>query len=332
MISKESDWIQPSVKIGLDPRKDESLNKTALKNPGPNYYKTKYEATQTSTPRWSLYHNDRFNKKPKSANVQRQNFPGPGKYEYKTKIGEGPSYSFGKDKYNHSDASDEAMKKKTLKYPSPTTYYEDKTKYNPTGPFYSISRLNRMEPGSDKFLLSCPGPVKYNPSKKYLSTWITFPSWGTGKGNRDEDKKVPGSKKEKIITPGPGDYNIKCNIPEGPKYTMAAKLKKPKKEERPGPADYNVDINFQTEPKYSIGKAKKCDELKQIEKDNFPGPKYLVTDVYLTRQITFPKEKKDKKNKWEVPGPGKYRIPTSFDYISNMTRDRGSFDPFFRYV
>ena len=32
------------------------------------------------------------------------------------------------------------------------------------------------------------------------------------------------------------------------------------------------------------------------------------------------------------PGPGDYKIPTSFDYISNLTRERGFFDPRFRYV
>lgn len=318
--------------MSQDVRKDESLNQTALKYPAPNHYKEKYEVTMTTTPKWSLYKNDRFRDKPKSAFLKRLHVPGPGKYEIKTNMGEGPSFSFGKNKYNHSDASDESMTKTTKKYPSPVTYYKNNY-YNPSGPFYSISKLNRLEPGSDKYLLSCPGPMKYNPNKECLSTWTKFPQWGTSKSNRDEDQEVKGSKKLKIITPGPGNYNIRSEVPNGPKYSMAQKLKKREKEVFPGPSDYKeVVVHLPSEPKYSIGKSGKCDEIKQVEKDNFPGPKYIVQDVDLTRQISFPKEKKHKKINFVVPGPGQYRIPTAFDYINNMAREKGIFDPTYRYV
>ena len=33
-----------------------------------------------------------------------------------------------------------------------------------------------------------------------------------------------------------------------------------------------------------------------------------------------------------VPVPGQYRISASFDYISNLTREKGMFDPSYRYV
>ena len=36
--------------------------------------------------------------------------------------------------------------------------------------------------------------------------------------------------------------------------------------------------------------------------------------------------------KVEIPGPGFYKIPTSFDYVSDMARSSGSFDPNYRYV
>ena len=48
--------------------------------------------------------------------------------------------------------------------------------------------------------------------------------------------------------------------------------------------------------------------------------------------ITFPKDKKFKGNLFNTPGPGAYKIPTAFDYISNMSREKGVWDPNFRYV
>ena len=40
----------------------------------------------------------------------------------------------------------------------------------------------------------------------------------------------------------------------------------------------------------------------------------------------------DAHKKFEVPGPGFYKIPTSFDRVNDMARSSGSFDPNFRYV
>ena len=47
-----------------------------------------------------------------------------------------------------------------------------------------------------------------------------------------------------------------------------------------------------------------------------------------------PKKVSDGKRKSDkgTPGPGSYRIPTAFDYISNMSREKGIWDPTFRYV
>ena len=92
-------------------------------------------------------------------------------------MGEGPKYTFPKEKNNHSDPEDVCTSKKTLKYPGPTTYYKNQFSYTPSGPFISMSKLKRPEVGSDKFLLSTPGPNKYNPDKQYLSTWTVFPAW-----------------------------------------------------------------------------------------------------------------------------------------------------------
>ena len=82
-----------------------------------------------------------------------------------------------------------------------------------------------------------------------------------------------------------------------------------------------------------MGKKYEDEHIKQVKKDNYPGPgTYTTNDVKLTNEITFPKNGKDKRKKLELPGPGSYRIPTAFDYISDLSREKGNWNPTFRYV
>ena len=102
--------------------------------------------------------------------------------------------------------------------------------------------------------------------------------------------------------PGPGAYNIKTDIFNGPKYTMGLKLEEKKNE--------------------------KNKDKKQLILN-------IPSDIFNNKGFSFPKaeqEEKKYKNKMIYPGPGDYKIPTSFDYISNLTREKGFFDPKFRYV
>ena len=125
------------------------------------------------------------------------------------------------------------------------------------------------------------------------------------------------------------------NLPNGPVYSMAKKLKKPKKNDYPGPGKYEaINVHFPTEPKFSFGKEeRKDDKLKYIEKDGFPGPnKYKTSDSNFNNVGHFTKDKRYKDQKFITPGPGQYRIPTAFDYIADYTRQGGSFDPNFKYV
>ena len=248
---------------------------------------------------------------------------------------DGPIYSFSKDKYNHSDAADEAYMKKIKDYPCPGSYTK-KTPYISDTPIYSMSKLERPKTGTDKKLISNPGPNQYHPDINVSSTLTKFPVWTMSKANRAEDAVVPKSKKVRVKTPGPGHYNVKHgNIPEGPQYSMGKKLIKKKKEANPGPGEYNsVDCHFPSEPKYSIGKEKREDEkLQIIIKDGFPAPnKYTIKEENRNILISFPKDKRYKVSKFIVPGPGAYRIPTAFDSINDYTRSKGYFDPTFKYV
>lgn len=322
------------MKIDKQKREDLSLNYKAMGYPGPNKYQYDYQGQSSKTPKWTFSKSERFKTKPKSAFVRRLNVPGPGSYQTQTFIGkDGPIYSFTKDKFNHADAADEAMFKKTKNYPCPGSYSK-KTPYVSDTPIYSMSKLERPKTATDKQLLSFPGPDQYNPDK--ISTMKKDPVWSMGKANRDEDAIVPKSKKKRVMTPGPGHYNIKNgNIGEAPAYTMAKKLNKKQKEGNPGPGEYNIVMcHYENEPKYSIGKEKrKDDKIYRIEKDNFPGPnKYTIKDDKSNIMINFTRDKRYKDAKFIVPGPGKYKIPTAFDYISDYTRQKGIFDPTFKYV
>ena len=331
------DFEAPCYRMDKEKRKNLNLNETALNYPGPNKYFYNIEGEATTTPKWTFSKTERFKrKKPKSAFVRRLEVPGPGSYKTHTFMGkEGPHYTFNKDKYNHSDAVDESMFKKRLNYPAPGSYGKSGA-YISDSPIYSISKLKRINTGNDKFLLTCPGPDKYYPDKTVSSTMKKYPVWTMSKSNRDENEKVKGSKKVRVQTPGPGHYYSKYGeMPNGPHYSMAKKLKKPKKEEKPGPGKYEVVyVHFPSEPKFSFGKEKrKDDRIDQLKKDGFPAPnKYTITDSNFNNVGHFTKDKKYKDNRFNVPGPGHYRIPTAFDYIADYTRQKGSFNPAFKYV
>ena len=318
-------------------RKNLNLNEQALKYPGPNKYIYDINRQASKTPKWTFSKAERFKrKKPKSAYVRRLNVPGPGSYQHQTFMGkEGPHYTFSKNKYNHSDAADESMFKKTVNYPAPGTY-GPKFIYESDTPVYSMSKLERKKIGSDKYLLSCPAPDQYNPNKNVSSTMRQFPIWTMSKSNRDENEKVKGSKKVRVQTPGPGHYHTKYgDIPNGPQYSMAKKLTKKKKEERPGPGKYEVVIShLPSEPKFTFGKEKRKNEkIEQAIKDGYPGPtNYTIKDSQFNDVGHFTRDKKYKENKFVVPGPGQYRIPTAFDYIADYERQKGNFNPLFKYV
>ena len=323
--------------MGKEKRKNLNLNHTSLKYPGPNKHIYDTEGEATTTPKWTFSKTERFKKKkPKSAYVRRLNIPGPGSYKTQTFMGkEGPHYTFNKVKYNHSDAVDEYVFNKRINYPAPGTYCHSRIYISDT-PIYSMSKLQREKFGNDKYLLTSPGPEKYNPDKNVSSTMKKSPVWSLSKANRDENENVKGSKKVRVQTPGPGHYHNKIgNIPNGPQFSMAKKLERKKKEESPGPGKYEVVyVHFPSEPKFSFGKEKrKDDKISQLIKDGFPGPSnYIINDNKFNNVGHFTKDKRFKDNKFIVPGPGRYRIPTAFDYLAEYTRQGGNFNPAFKNV
>ena len=329
-LNNFDDWKVPCFSFGKEQRKNLLLNEEGLKyNKGISKLRLDLDNINTTkTPKWSFYNIERFSQKPKSAQIEKQKYPGPGAYPLKTYIGEGPKYSFHKDKNNHSDPEDEYISKKNRNFPGPNTYYKD-LHYNPSGPIFTISKLNRKDIENDKYISSLPGPNTYNPNKTRTSGWTIFPMWTLYK----TDSK---NKKDKSTTLGPGKYEYKTEIGLGPKYTIGKRLKKLKKYKIPGPGTYNIKTDIINSPRYSIGL-----KLNEEERKN---PKYkeknikrsilnIPSDIVNNKGFSFPKAKRNKnKNRIIYPGPGDYKIPTSFDYISNVTREKGFFDPKFRYV
>ena len=308
------------------------MNLSAINYPGPGKYNQNIDTNVTTAPKYSFGKSDRFEKlQPKNPKIKKVIVPGPGAYSNKKYIGEeGPHYSFTKEKYNHSDSMDESMMRKILKYPSPGTYLKS-IQFVSDKPKYTIPKMERKDDFNNKFRIQCPGPDKYSPNIDVSSSLKRAPSWLISKPENEKSKNA----NEEKPSPGPGTYDLKYgNIPQGPIYTIKGNNEKIKIKEQPGPGAYNInDLNRPSEPKYSIGKEERGDDLKRVKRDGFPGPgAYNMVNINLAPKISFTKDEKNNKNLNNVPGPGFYRIPTSFDNINSMTRSCGGFDPSFQYV
>ena len=304
----------PTFRFDKELRTNGNINTGALKFPGPGTYNINAFGMSTTSPKYSFSKSQRID-------IKRPMTPGPGAYSHRSYIGkEGPHLSFGRDKNAHYEPNKNTN-------PEPGRYFKN-IAYVPDSSKYSFPKSNRPEPGQNKERLNSPGPEKYNPNAFVSSTRKSFPSWRVGTSNRDEI-----ANKNKF--PGPGTYSIKNGLlPEGAKYTISKRLNGSKKPDYPGPCKYDiVTVHHPNEPKYSIGKEQRPDETKQTIKDNYPAPdKYKIQDVSMTRPISFPKGKKETSNKTFTPGPGSYKIPCRFNDINDLTREKGIWDPTFRYV
>ena len=177
-----------------------------------------------------------------------------------------------------------------------------------------------------------PGPCNYTPNHLLSSTRQCFPAWQIGHELRDND-----TKDTKYFTPGPGQYIVDNGLfPEGAKYTMSERQRykgKGKLFEVPGPGKYNtITVHLENAPSYSIGKALRDDEIKKVIKENFPGPADYKVKDYKCQGITIPKSDLSKRKKKVTPGPGSYKLPCRFNDINNVTRERGFWNPNYKYV
>ena len=188
-LRKEKDFIVPSHSFGKEKRDNLNINKTALENPGPGEYSYQSEKTCSSSPKWRFGPDEINNKKNKKNKEEKNNYhvPGPGYYKINSYIGkEGQKYSFGKEKFSHSDAFEEYIKQKSINYPNSTTYNKLYYKYISNSPKWSFSLLSRKNLINDKFKCASLGP-EYNPDYTKNSIYKKYPLWSFNNPKRDED-------------------------------------------------------------------------------------------------------------------------------------------------
>ncbi len=330
-LRKDESLIVPSYRFDSEKRDNLEVNKSTRNFPGPGKYND-VKVLETKGFKFSFPQQGRFTKiRPRNAKYVKLKVPGPGSYDIKFLMGnEGPKYTFNKVKYNHSDEIEENIKKTTSKFPSPGTYLK-RIDYMPDSPKYTIPKFDKSKL---KVKIPTPGPFEYNPNIETNSVFKKITNCIISKASRDENEiKNPNYKRVEI--PGPGHYNIKNGeFPQGPKYTIPHLIRKIKIKQEPGPGDYNANESHRNkEPSYSISKGARDDFIKDLKRDNYPGPgSYNTTELNNSPKYSFPKDNIDAHKKFEVPGPGFYKIPTSFDRVNDMARSSGSFDPNFRYV
>ena len=330
-MRKDSSFQKPCFKFDTEKRDNLEINKSSKNYPGPGTYK-EINALESKGFKWTFPQQGRFTKiKPRNSKLVRIQVPGPGSYNIQNLIGnEGPKYTFNKVKFNHSDGVDEGMKEKTCNFPSPGSYLK-KIDYIPDMPKYTIPKSEKMK---SEIKSKFPRPWNYNPKFEYNSIFKKIPNIIVPKDRKYEDE-VKNPNYKKLIIPGPGYYDYKNGeLPQGPSFTIRNLQKKIKIKEEPGPGEYDLnDKHRNKEPSYSIGREQRDDNLKTIKKDDYPGPgSYDTKELNLSPKFSFPRENIGANKKVEIPGPGFYKIPTSFDYVSDMARSNGSFDPNYRYV
>lgn len=169
------------------------------------------------------------------------NVPGPGQYEQ-------DKFKKGNYQYSMGQKLNTASNERN---PGPGTYNHKGTLEVPSSKFGTSQRisLNPNEKGS-------PGPGQHNPDFKKVKN--DAPRYGFGSESRN-------SSKLKNYVPGPGNYELRTLIGDGPKQTMHATIDyTPAKKEnafKPGPGQYNDNFTSvkKREAAYKIGTATRGD-------------------------------------------------------------------------
>ena len=307
----------PSYKFGHEGKKGlEYVNTRYV--PGPGNYDYNADILHEKNPKFS------FGKEIRRV-IKRYKTPGPGQYEYKNYIGkEGPKITIsGKLDSNYFIGDRKYV-------PGPGQYNTtDINSYRLKNPIYRIGTAKRNALYKSQ---EYPGPGQYASNKYINNVRKKNPSWKIGTEKRPElnhsDRSIPGV----------GNYNISKGLGEGPKFSILGRYNKIKIiNNNPGPGQYNDSyvITKIKNPSWKIGTGKRDDALKRIKREGIPGPgMYNYEDKTKLKAPTygFGREKRENIIKNDVPGPGQYRIPCSFDDVNNYTREKGNFDKNFQFI
>ena len=329
-LRKDSSLNVPSCKFDQEKRLNENMNKSALKNPGPGAYNLSTDTISTTGPGFSFSRTARsFSFSGNSLKKSSSFGPGPGQYEHQNYIGyEGAKLSFYKEKKDQFKPNNNP----------PVGKYIESIKYSPSTSSYTMPKaVRKMHPSLSS--TNVLGPATYNPNPLLLSTHSRFPSWSISNEKRriisDSQPQEDTATSPKV---GPGTYDVRNgSFPQGASYTMnVRRYYSPKKETlpSPGPGHYKTSMYQRpNEPVYSIGKGNRDDGLNYVVKQNYPGPgKYTIKDSVSIQPFLIPPEHKPPSEVPLTPGPGSYKIPCRFNDINIITRERGFWDPKYKFV
>lgn len=238
--------------------------------------------------------------------AKRTNVPGPGVYEIRTAVGEGPKFVMGSKLFGSMSSNN--------KVPGPGNY---NPKFSDAGPTYSM-RMKTNQPTSleikpdgthERISASvdfAPGPGQYDPRKSY-SNMNYGQRWGNDKRGGMENsasKIVPAPNKydintarammktapsygfgtskrphssEKYGSPGPGAYEIKGKVGlEACSKSLGLKLQQSKTSYQfnPGPGTYmpSPETVSKKAPTWRIGTSTRDDQEKAMLRQTRPPP------------------------------------------------------------
>jgi hypothetical protein len=286
----------PSFTIG-EKRRRRSLDD----GPAPNHYVQKDDAVRNNSPRCL------FGRSSRKSRMEISNI-GPGYYNQRSYLKEGPSHSMGRRLKSLLDSCTPGPGQYNLQYKRPKSAKSNMSlsqrlttadnsvpgpgMYNHTvdsGKSVTFSKSKRRSQSAPR----TPGPGSYH-----------IPSW-----NDDTGRSILERHDEKLREnyPGPGMYDIK--LPVGLSYSIsghaAVDFAQKERMNNPPPNIYNLDDKSVREriKGGNIGKSGRA----TIDQDLNPGPgHYAIYDVNAKRKGITIGEKLEAKDKNEYPGPGQY--------------------------
>jgi hypothetical protein len=173
--------------------RDGTSSSNRIGSPGPGAYNTNYSKSNKNVKIGTSTRN------PLSASAYT---PGPGAYEQKTKVGEGPKYVMNPRREGGSGG-----KSQNDRYgPGPGAYSPNLNLTKNQNSTYKIGTSSR---GDFYGSTTSPGPGQYDTRKG-----MKGPKWGFGSEKRGDNMKNS--------TPGPGHYDHRSLVGDVPKYVYGS--------------------------------------------------------------------------------------------------------------
>ena len=173
-----------------------------------------------------------------------------------------------------------------------------------SGPRYSIGKGKRSKLNFEE---SSPGPGQYSPE----------PKSSIGKSFEKSERKIAAFNK----VPGPGSYELKSFLKEGPQYSLIGRKEVTDVNlGAPGPGKYEPDFFLPKAKSFhaTIGRGGKGIERS---KGVTPGPgAYSLESKSPVPSYSFHKSPKSPDQLYDEPGPGHYEIPSTIPDIPKYVK------------